>query len=115
MSTEKVNVFVKQFLSRIEEENSLEQAQTAWKSVDAAISTQIYHLKGKQIQLEEKVVKAKDTATDALLNHCISKGLTWIGLISEPGQDGFYSSIGFKTMNNHIPMIYKFEEKNALN
>jgi len=51
----------------------------------------------------------------ALLDRCLSKGITWIGLISEPGQDGFYSSIGFKTMNNHIPMIYQSEEKNALN
>ena len=51
----------------------------------------------------------------ALLDRCLSKGITWIGLISEPGQDGFYSSIGFKTMNNHIPMIYQIEEKNALN
>ena len=52
---------------------------------------------------------------NALLDRCLSKGMTWIGLISEPGQDGFYSSIGFKTMNNHIPMIYQIEEKNALN
>ena len=51
----------------------------------------------------------------ALLDHCLSKGLTWIGLISEPGQDGFYSSIGFKTMTKYIPMIYQTEEKNALN
>ena len=51
----------------------------------------------------------------ALLDHCLSKGLTWIGLISEPGQEGFYSSIGFKTMNKYIPMIYKTEEKNAVN
>ena len=50
-----------------------------------------------------------------LLDCCLSKGITWIGLISEPGQDGFYSSLGFKTMNNHVPMIYQIEEKNALN
>jgi len=52
---------------------------------------------------------------NALLDRCLSKGMIWIGLISEPGQDGFYSSLGFKTMNNHIPMIYQTEEKNALN
>jgi len=52
---------------------------------------------------------------NALLDRCLSKGITWIGLISEPEQDGFYSSIGFKTMKNHIPMIYQIEEKNALN
>jgi len=51
---------------------------------------------------------------NALLDRCLSKGITWIGLISEPGQDGFYSSMGFKTMDNHIPMRYQIEEKNAL-
>jgi len=51
----------------------------------------------------------------ALLNHCLSKGITWIGLISEPGQDGFYSSIGFKIMNKYVPMIYQTEEKNDIN
>ena len=52
---------------------------------------------------------------NALLDICLSKGMTWIGLISEPGQNGFYSSLGFKTMDNHIPMKYQIEEKNALN
>lgn len=47
---------------------------------------------------------------ETLLNHCLSNGLIWIGLISEPGQDGFYKSLGFKNMKNHIPMLYKTEE-----
>ena len=51
----------------------------------------------------------------ALLDRCLSKGMAWIGIISEPGQDGFYSSLGFKTMDDHIPMKYQIEEKNALN
>ena len=51
---------------------------------------------------------------NALLDFCLSKGMTWIGLISEPGQDSFYSSLGFKAMNKYIPMIYPTEEKNAL-
>lgn len=45
-----------------------------------------------------------------LLKHCLSKGITWIGLIAEPNQDNFYSPLGFKTMKNHIPMKYKMEE-----
>lgn len=47
---------------------------------------------------------------ETLLNHCLSNGLIWIGLISEPGQDGFYESLGFKNMKNHIPMLYKTEK-----
>ena len=46
---------------------------------------------------------------DVLLDCCLSKGMVWIGIISEPGQDGFYSSLGFKPMENHIPMRYKIE------
>jgi len=47
---------------------------------------------------------------ETLLNHCLSKGISWIGLIAEPGQDDFYSSLGFKPMENHTPMIYQTEE-----
>jgi len=45
-----------------------------------------------------------------LLNHCLSKGILWVGLIAEPKQGGFYSSLGFKPMKNYIPMIYQTEE-----
>ena len=45
-----------------------------------------------------------------LLAHCLSKGILWVGLIAEPNQDDFYSSVGFKTMKNYIPMIYQTEE-----
>lgn len=44
---------------------------------------------------------------NALLEYCISKKLIWIGLIAEPGQDEFYSSLGFKHMKNCVPMKYK--------
>jgi hypothetical protein len=47
---------------------------------------------------------------DFLLNYCKSKGFLWIGLIAEPGQDEFYSSIGFEVMKNYVPMLYKYEE-----
>jgi ribosomal protein S18 acetylase RimI-like enzyme len=46
----------------------------------------------------------------ALLEHCLSKGLLWVGLIAEPDQDEFYSSLGFKPMKNYIPMKYQTEE-----
>ena len=43
---------------------------------------------------------------EMLLNYCLSKGLIWIGLIAEPGQDGFYSSLNFKVLQNYVPMKY---------
>ena len=46
---------------------------------------------------------------EALLEYCLSRGIPWIGLISEPEQDSFYSSLGFKPMDKHIPMKYKKE------
>ena len=44
-----------------------------------------------------------------LIKYCLSKKLIWIGLIAEPGQDEFYSSVGFKQMKNYVPMKYKGE------
>jgi ribosomal protein S18 acetylase RimI-like enzyme len=41
-----------------------------------------------------------------LLDYLQSKKILWIALIAEPGQDRFYSNIGFKKMNNYIPMKY---------
>jgi len=46
----------------------------------------------------------------ALLDYCISEGILWIGLIAEPNQDGFYSIIGFKSMENYVPMRYQKED-----
>jgi len=45
-----------------------------------------------------------------LMDHCKKKGINWIALIAEPKQDGFYETLGFKTMENYIPMKYKTEE-----
>jgi len=47
---------------------------------------------------------------NALLENCLSNNITWIGLISEPNQNGFYSNLGFKKMKNHSPMKYIMEE-----
>lgn len=46
----------------------------------------------------------------SLIDHCISKGIIWIGLIAEPGKDNFYMAMGLKPMKDHIPMIYKLED-----
>jgi len=45
-----------------------------------------------------------------LINHCKKNGINWIGLISEPKQDGFYLSIGFSEMANYKPMKYQNED-----
>jgi ribosomal protein S18 acetylase RimI-like enzyme len=45
-----------------------------------------------------------------LIEFCVSKGIQWIGLIAEPGSSQFYTSLGFKTMEQHIPMLYKMEK-----
>jgi len=50
-----------------------------------------------------------------LLEFCLSKKIMWIGLIAEPGQCGFYSNIGFKTLKKYTPMKYKEDDKNAFN
>lgn len=46
----------------------------------------------------------------SLIDACISKGITWIGLIAEPGSSQFYTTLGFKTMDQHIPMLYNKEK-----
>ena len=46
----------------------------------------------------------------ALLSHCLSNRILWIGLIAEPDQDGFYSNIGFKTMSKYVPMKYQKDD-----
>lgn len=45
----------------------------------------------------------------ALLDHCQSKGVTWIALIAEPGTDLFYQTLGFKPMKRYVPMRFPSE------
>ena len=47
---------------------------------------------------------------NTLLNYCFEKGITWIALISEPGQEKFYKGLGFKQLEKHSPMRYQPEE-----
>ena len=49
--------------------------------------------------------------TEALIKHCLSKKIFWIGLIAEPGQEGFYELLCFKNMKNYVPMKYHLEDK----
>ncbi len=43
----------------------------------------------------------------SLVDYCLSRNILWIGLISEPGQDNFYLSLGFKPMDKYTPMKYQ--------
>lgn len=43
----------------------------------------------------------------ALLAFLQENGLQWIGLISEPGYEGFYQSLGFDVMPRYTPFLYK--------
>jgi aralkylamine N-acetyltransferase len=44
-----------------------------------------------------------------LIDSCQSKGITWIGLIAEPGSSAFYIGLGFTIMDQYIPLLYKKE------
>ena len=45
----------------------------------------------------------------AIIRHIVQdlkqRNLQWIGLISEPGYEGFYQSLGFKVMQNYTPFL----------
>ena len=45
-----------------------------------------------------------------LVSYCKKNKINWIGLISEPDQDGFYSKLGFSIMKKYTPMKYKNDD-----
>ena len=44
-----------------------------------------------------------------LIERLKQDGLGWIGLISEPGYEGFYQGLGFGIMQNYTPFLLKRE------
>ncbi len=46
-----------------------------------------------------------------LLNYCTSAGVTWVALVAEPGTETFYTALGFRRMERHIPMRWYPEER----
>lgn len=42
-----------------------------------------------------------------LRDYCLSKGISWVGLIAEPGTTDFYVKLGFSEMKDYKPMILK--------
>ena len=45
-----------------------------------------------------------------LLNYCKSAGVTWVGLIAEPGTEAFYTELGFRRMEDHVHMRWYPQE-----
>jgi len=45
----------------------------------------------------------------ALVDHCVRRGLCWIGLVAEPGTREFYTPLGFKELPGE-PMVFEPEE-----
>jgi len=43
----------------------------------------------------------------SLLRYCITRQITWIALIAEPGTDEFYTHLGFFPMKDHKPMKFR--------
>lgn len=48
-----------------------------------------------------------------LIERCISGGISWIGLIAQPGTEAFYGSLGFESMAGHVPMLFHGGRKDA--
>ncbi len=45
-----------------------------------------------------------------LVKKCIERGISWIGLIAEPGTENFYLPFGFLPMEGHIPLIFRSDD-----
>jgi len=44
-----------------------------------------------------------------LVDECRRAGITWIGLVAEPGTAAFYERLGFEALIGHVPMRLKRE------
>jgi aralkylamine N-acetyltransferase len=41
-----------------------------------------------------------------LLEECMIRKITWIGLIAKPGKEDFYRSLGFVPLPGYVPMLF---------
>ncbi len=41
-----------------------------------------------------------------LTQHCVERGIEWIGLVAEPGTAGFYERLGYGALKDYEPMLY---------
>jgi GNAT superfamily N-acetyltransferase len=44
---------------------------------------------------------------EKLVEVCLSRGITWIALVAEPGTADFYARSGFVPMEGHVPMRFQ--------
>jgi GNAT superfamily N-acetyltransferase len=42
-----------------------------------------------------------------LVKKCVERGISWIGLIAEPGTEKFYLPFGFHPMEGHVPLKFR--------
>ena len=42
-----------------------------------------------------------------LIQECHTRGITWLGIIAEPGTEYFYRTFGFARANGYTPMLYE--------
>ena len=42
-----------------------------------------------------------------LVKKCVEQGISWIGLIAEPGTEKFYLPFGFHPMEGHVPLKFR--------
>jgi len=47
----------------------------------------------------------------SLIDYCLSHGITWIGLMAEPGSEQFYTASGFHVLKGYSPMRYHLTEE----
>jgi ribosomal protein S18 acetylase RimI-like enzyme len=47
---------------------------------------------------------------EKLVQQCHASNIQWIGLIAEPGSIEFYTTLDFKPMKDHVPMLLKTED-----
>ncbi len=43
---------------------------------------------------------------ETIVHHCLENGITWIGLVAEPGTAKYYETLGFSQMEGYIPMLH---------
>lgn len=42
---------------------------------------------------------------EALVSWAQKAGLLWVGVVAEPGAEGFYRSLGFGSMDGYVPLL----------
>ncbi len=64
----KVNSFVSQFMAMANGDNEKAVAEKAWRSAESALKSQISVKEGDAIELEDKVIEAKERLANARVN-----------------------------------------------